>query len=191
MATLNTPRTRNSYKNKDTQRPSVSNTRSSPTPVSTKRSTSRTDIIDENYESIVFIWFDPQGQSNINLTGQLRAINDNVQMFTDSSACLDAMRSSEQKVFFICLSSNNHLIATAHDFPAVEAIFVFDPNAENIKGDFPKLFGIFNQQEQLFRVLKEVLDLFEEIQLEDFAFEHDKIFLWSQLWKEDVSKKKN
>ena len=58
---------------------------------------------------------------------------------------------------------------------------------ESIKGDFPKLFGIFNQQEELFRILKEVFDTFEQIQLEEFAFEEDKIFLWSQLWKEEVS----
>jgi hypothetical protein len=48
------------------------------------------------------------------------------------------------------------------------------------------LFGVFNQQEELFRVLKEVLDTFEQIQFEEFVFEEEKVFLWSQLWKEGV-----
>ena len=98
------------------------------------------------------------------------------------------MRSSaKEKIFFITSSTNSELITTVHHFSAVEAIFILDPNVESIKGDFPKLFGIYSQQEELFRVLKEVLDTFEQIQLEEFAFEQDKVFLWSQLWKEEVS----
>ncbi|CAF4676523.1 unnamed protein product, partial [Rotaria magnacalcarata] len=68
----------------------------------------------------------------------------------------------------------------------VEAIFILNQNGDNIKGDFPKLFGIFTQQEELFRMLKEVYNTFEEVQLEEFTFEQDLVFLWSQLWKEDV-----
>jgi hypothetical protein len=145
-----------------------------------RRRTSRNNITDENHESVIFIWFDPREQSNINLVGPLRVINDSVQVFTDSSSCFDTIRSSKEKIFFICSISNNELITTVHDFPAVEAIFILDPNADSIKGDFPKLFGIFTQQEELFRTLKEVFDAFEQIQLEEFAFEQDKIFLWSQ-----------
>ena len=74
-----------------------------------------------------------------------------------------------------------------HNLAAVEAIFVLDPNIESIKGNFPKLHGIFTQQEELLRVVKETLDNFEQLQLESFAFEEDKIFLWSQLWRQEVS----
>jgi hypothetical protein len=147
-------------------------------------------ITQENHESIVFIWFDPQEQSTLNLVGQLRAVNDAVKPFTDSSSCFKAIKSSTDKIFFITSSSNSELIAKVHKFAAVEAIFILDPNIESIKGDFPKLCGIFNQQEELFRVLKEVIDVFEQIQLEVFAFEQDKVFLWSQIWKEKVSYKK-
>jgi hypothetical protein len=184
MATLNTPRTKDNYKNNDVRRSIVSFTTE---PI--KRRASRVNRTGENYESVIFIWFDPEEQSNINLIGPLRAINDSVQAFTDSSSCFDILRSCKEKIFFICSSSNNELISIVHDFPAVEAIFILDPNPENLKGDFPKLFGVFRQQEELFRILKEVLDAFEQIQLEEFTFEHDKIFLWSQLWKEEVSNK--
>lgn len=187
MATLNTPRSRLSYKSKVIQRSSVSEVSSVSTTVPVKSNTDRINIIDGNHESVVFIWFDPHEQSNMNLIGPLRAINDSVQAFNDSSSCLDNLRKSKEKIFFICSISNNELIATVHDIPAVEAIFILDPHANNIKDDFPKLFGIFTQQEELFRVLKEVFDAFEQIQLEEFAFEEDKIFLWSQLWREDVS----
>jgi hypothetical protein len=146
-------------------------------------------ITQENHESVVFIWFDPQDQSGLNLVGPFRAINDIVQAFNDSASCFDALKNLKEKIFFITSSSNSELIAAVHDLATVEAIFILDPSVESIKGDFPKLFGVFNQQEELFRVLKEVFDTFEQIQLETFAFEQDKVFLWSQLWKEEVSKR--
>jgi hypothetical protein len=146
-------------------------------------------ITQDNHESVVFIWFDPQEQPTLNLVGPLRAINDIVRTFNDATSCYNAIRSSKDKIFFITSSSNSDLIGTVDNFEAVEAIFVFDPNVENIKRDYPKVAGVFNQQEELFRVIKEVLDIFEQIQLEIFAFEEDKVFLWSQLWKEKVSKK--
>jgi hypothetical protein len=187
MATLNSSRLKDRHKNKVVGGSLTSETASSSTIEPVKRSRNRINITDENYESVIFIWFDPHEQSNMNLVGPLRAINGSVQAFTDSSSCFDTIRSSKEKIFFICSTSNNELIATVHDFTAVEAIFILDSNVDSIKGDFPKLFGIFAQQEELFRVLKQVFDAFEQIQLEEFAFEEDKVFLWSQLWKEEVS----
>ena len=140
----------------------------------------------ENHESIVFIWLDPQEQPSVNLVGPLRAINDSVHPFTHTAPCLKMIESSKEKIFFITTSSNSELINRVHSFDAVVAIFIFAPNIESIKGDFPKLTGIFNQQEELFRVLKEVSDAFEQLELELFEFEEDKGFLWSQLWKVDV-----
>jgi hypothetical protein len=140
-----------------------------------------------NHESIVFIWYDPNEQSGLNLIGPLRAINDNVQSFIDGVSCLNAIKSSLEKVFFISTSSHHVLITKVHNLPAVEAIFILDPNVDSIRGEFPKLFGIFEQQEELFRVLKETIDIFEQIQFEVFSFEQEKVFLWSQLYKEEVS----
>jgi hypothetical protein len=147
-------------------------------------------ITQENHESVVFIWFDPEEQSGLNLVGPLRVINDKVQAFNDSSSCFNAIQSSKDKIFFITSVNNSELITIVHNFAAVEAIFILDPNMESVKGDFPKITGIFEQQEELFRLLKEVLEIFEQIQLEVFVFEEEKIFLWSQLWKEEVSNKK-
>lgn len=145
----------------------------------------------ENHESIVFIWFNPVEQFATNFLGPLRAINDIVHAFDEQSACFKAIKSSREKIFFITSSTSSELINKVHNFPAVEAIFIIDPIIETIKGEFPKLAGFFNQQEELFRVLKEVLELFEQIQLEVFAFEQEEVFLWSQLYREEVSKKKN
>ena len=181
MATMNTPRMKDNNKNRSVPRSTASKTEP------TGRRTSSTVNYDENHESVIFIWFDPQEQMNMSFIAQLRSINDNVQSFTDAASCFDTIRSSKEKIFFISSSSNNELISTVHDFTGVEGIFILDSNMDRIKGDFPKLFGIFIQQEELFRVLREVFDAFEQIQLEDFAFEEEKIFLWSQLWKEDVS----
>lgn len=180
MATLNTPRSQSTLKMKKiVRRTSI--------PSKAESTSENTNIVDEKYECVTLVWFDPQGQSNINLIGSLRVINDSVQVFTDSSTCLDMIQSSMEKIFFISSSNNNELISMVHACGAVEAIFILTGNGENVKGDFPKLFGVFNQQEELLRVLKEIFDLFEQVQLEDFHFEAEKVFLWSQLWKEDVS----
>lgn len=144
----------------------------------------------ENVESVIFIWLDPQEKSGLNLVGLLRAINHHVQVFNDTSACINAIKFSQEKIFFITPSVDSSLIAMVHKLASVEAIFILAPDVESIKGDFPKIFGIFPQQEELLRTLKEIFDIFEQIQLESFVFEHDKLFLWSQLWKEEVSIKR-
>jgi hypothetical protein len=187
MASLNTPRTKLVQKKNGIRRSFVPDSAVLSTTESVVSNARRIDITDENHDSVVFVWFDSQEQSNINLVGPLRAINDSVQAFTDLSSCCEAIRSSKEQIFFISSSSNIELVTTVHDFAVVEAIFILNPNIENIRGFFPKLFGIFSQQEELFRVVKEIYDAFEQIQLEVFVFEEDKVFLWSQLWKEEVS----
>lgn len=187
MATSNNSRSKDNSKNRGVRRSLNANTLFSSTTESNVQNINRVNSSDDNYETVVFIWFDPQENSSTNLIGPLRMINDNVKTFSDSLTCFDSLKTSQQKIFFISTSTNNELIATVHSFIAVEAIFILNQNGDNIKGDFPKLFGIFNQQEELFRMLKEVYNVFGEVQLEEFSFEQDLVFLWSQLWKEDVS----
>ena len=178
MATLNTYRSQSSFKlKKPIRRTSIPSTIES----------NGENLPDEKYECVTLIWFDPQGQSNVNLTGALRTIHDSVQVFTEFSTCLDVIKTSEEKLFFISSSNNSELIGMVNGLSAVEAIFILATNAESVKGNFPKLFGIFNQQEELLRVLKEILDVFEQVQSEEFNFEEEKVFLWAQLWKEEVS----
>lgn len=173
MATLNTPRSQSSFKlKKPVRRTSIPST---------------IESTDEKHECVTLIWFDPQGQSNGNLTGAFRAIHDSVQVFTEFAACLDVIKGAEEKIFFISSSNNSELIGMVNALTAVEAIFILTNNAESVKGDLPKIFGVFNQQEELLRVLKEILDIFEQVQSEEFHFEEEKVFLWAQLWKEEVS----
>ena len=180
MINSRTVRTKGGSKGKDTQPVSEAD--------ESGLSARETGTLDASgtYESVIFIWFNPPERSNVNIVGPLRAINHNVQTFTESSACIQMIESSYEKIFFVSSVNSNDLIATIHDFPTVEAIFVLDPSASDVKGNFPKLFGIFTQHEELLRTVKEVFEAFEQVQLEEFSFEHDKVFLWSQLWKEEV-----
>jgi len=183
MSTINIPRS--SYKGKIVRRTRAFDK----SPVSTIVPDERPVFPDECHEDVLFIWFDPSEQSNVNLVGQLRAINDSVKSFADASTCLKIIESSKEKIFFICSVCNNELIAAVHGFAVVEAIFILNSTGETIRGDLPKLFGIFNQHEELVRVLKDVFETYEQVQLEEFAFENGKIFLWSQLWKEELNRK--
>ncbi|CAF0983561.1 unnamed protein product [Rotaria sordida] len=160
---------------------------------STAISACATQIIDRNInrECVTFVWLDLRRDSTGTFIGTLRAINDCVRTFTDISTCLDYIKSSHEKIFFISSSSNNELLATIHQCIAVEAIFVLDPDTNNVRGDFPKLIDIFIQQEELLRALKITLDTFEHIQLERFTFETDKLFIWWQLWKEVITSQKS
>src|SRR5690348_10283301 len=124
-----------------TQRKSVA-TSLVPSSNSKSRSNSirRSVITQENYESVVFVWLDFRQLATPNTISLLRLINDSVRVYTDPILCFQALRSSNEKIFFISSSGDNELIATVHVFPAVEAIFVLDPNAETIKNNFPKLY---------------------------------------------------
>ena len=143
--------------------------------------------INTSHECVALVWFDLRRDSGGSLLAALRAINDNVRICMDTSSCLDSLRSSDETIFFISSSSDERLIGTAHLCDAVRAIFVLDPDATAVQGDFPKLIGVFTQQEELIRALKTVSTTFEQIQLEVFAFASDKAFLWWQLWRTEVS----
>ena len=140
-----------------------------------------------NRECVTLVWLDLGRETTGTFIGALRSINDCVRTYTETSACLDSIKSAREKIFFISSSSSSELLAIVHQCVAVEAIFVLDPDANGVRGDFPKLIDIFTQQEELLRGLRTTLDTFEHIQLEAFVFETDKVFLWWQLWKEEVN----
>ncbi|CAF3517031.1 unnamed protein product [Rotaria socialis] len=143
-----------------------------------------------NRECVTFVWLDLRRDSIGNFIGTLRGINDCVRTFTDVSTCLDYIKTSQEKIFFVSSSSNVELLNTVNACIAVEAIFVLDPDTNSIRAEFSKLINIFTQQEELIRVLKTTLNTFEQIQLEKFSFETDKMFLWWHLWKEEITSKK-
>ncbi|CAF1277038.1 unnamed protein product [Rotaria magnacalcarata] len=142
-----------------------------------------------NRECVTFVWLDLRRDSIGNFLGTLRGINDCVRTFTDVSTCLDYIKTSQEKIFFVSSSSNVELLNTVNVCIAVEAIFVLDPDTNSIRAEFSKLTNIFTQQEELIRVLKATLNTFEQIQLEKFSFETDKMFLWWQLWREEIASK--
>lgn len=139
-----------------------------------------------NYESTAIIWLDPRKELTNAFIGSLRSINDSVQVFYDVQPTIDAIRSMNEKIFFISSLNEVDLISRIHSFQNVEGIFVFDPDKNSMR-EFPKLIGIFQQQEQLLRDLRMVIERFDLIQLESFVFQDEKLFLWWQLWKEEVN----
>ncbi|CAF4778953.1 unnamed protein product, partial [Rotaria magnacalcarata] len=140
-----------------------------------------------NRESILFIWLDLQSQSTPAFIHSLRAINDRVQVYSDESTCLDALKTSQDKIFLISTSSNQELIAKLNAIESIEAIFVPDSDVTFIKGEYTKLLGFFPDILGLLLILKEKLERFKKIMLETFLFEQDSLFQWLQSWKEELT----
>lgn len=138
-------------------------------------------------EHIIFVYFDLQSSSLYDFVGQLRAINDYVQIYTNSLACFDFLNNSKEKIFFISSTNDKKIIKDVHDLKCVEAMFILNSTLKIDKNRFPKLFGVYVHQEELFSALRNGYEWFEQTQMHFFSFEHEKVFLWSQLWKEAVS----
>ena len=143
--------------------------------------------IQVNRESIIFFWLDLQSQLTPGLIGSLRAVNDGIQTYADVSSCMNALQTTKEKVFFISSSGDEELISMLNAMENIEAIFVFEFEVNSIKGEYSKLIGVCNQHEELIQMLKQTLDIFQQIQLERFVFEEDNVFLWLQLWTEQVT----
>lgn len=138
-------------------------------------------------ETILLIWLDLLSQSTPAYIQSLRTINDRVQVYTDESTCLDELKTSQDKIFFISSSSNQELVAKLNSIRSIEGIFVPDSNVTFIKGEYTKILGYFPDLLGLLRILKEKLERFQNIALETFLFEQDSLFQWLQSWKEEVS----
>lgn len=141
----------------------------------------------ENHECIMFIWFEQQKLPSSTTINSLRSINDSLRLYAEWYPCLETMRTLNEKMFFISSSTDNELINMAHEIPNVEAIFLMDSKDENSGVNCPKICGRFSERAELFQELRETLDIFEQTQLEFFAFEDEPTFLWRQNWKRDVS----
>ncbi|CAF0924362.1 unnamed protein product [Rotaria sp. Silwood1] len=142
-------------------------------------------------EHILFIYFDHQSSSNHDFIGPLRAINDYIQIYIDSVACLNFLKYSSETIFFISSTNDKQLIKDVHDCDSVEAIFILNSNLKIDKNRFPKLFGVYVHPEELLKSIRFAHEWFEQTQMNFFSFEYEKIFLWSQLWKEEFIKSTN
>lgn len=142
-----------------------------------------------NLECITIALLDLRRELTGVFVGALRAINDYVRTFTETETFLNYIQSSREKIFVILTSSSDELLSATHACPAIEAIFILDSIGNSIlRGDLPKVINVCTQQEELVRIVRMTLETFEQVQLEIFSFETDKIFLWWQLWKEEVKK---
>jgi hypothetical protein len=139
-----------------------------------------------NHGNILFVYLDIHSQLTSNSIGALRVINNDLQIYTDLSSCLDFLRSSNNQIFFISSFIDKQLIEDFHNTKSVEAMFILNSDAQ-IDSRFPKLYGVYAHFEELLMALKFTLQWFEQTQMELFVFERERIFLWSQLWKEEVS----
>ncbi len=139
-----------------------------------------------NRENILFVYFDPQSKLKSDSIVALRAINNDLQTYTDASSCLEFLRSVHDRIFLISSSADKSLIEEFHDVKSVEAMFIFHSDGQ-IDSRYPKLHGVSAHFEELLVALRDTLHWFEQTQMELFVFGRDRIFLWSQLWKEEVS----
>ncbi|CAF3473434.1 unnamed protein product [Rotaria socialis] len=183
----------NADKTKEYPLPLVSASLSSPTIKNTVPQKCCIKYLDpqQNYESVTFIWLDPQSQSKDNIVTTLRMINNYVQSYTDSLSCFTSIESSKDKIFFICTSTNIDVISTANAMPNVEAIFILKLDGLAFKTDFVKVIGIYEEQEELVRALKQTLETCQQIRFEEFLFETENTFLWLQLWRDDIMTRKS
>ena len=139
-------------------------------------------------ESILLIYLNLQCEFTSDFPTSLRAINDEVQVYTNTSLCLDFIRTVHDRIFFITSSVDQQLIEEFHSLKSIEAMFILNTDI-NLSRRLPKLYGVYPHTEELLTALRNALEWFEYNQLEPFVFEENGLFLWSQLWKEEVSEK--
>ena len=139
-----------------------------------------------NRENILFIYLDLHSQLLPQMITSLRAINDHVRTFDNDALCFDFLQTSPDRVFFICPTTDRDLVKAVHELSAVEAIFILGSDAQLDQTRLPKIDGVYNNFEELLLGLRCTLEWFEQTQMEVFAVEKDRVFLWSQLWKEEV-----
>jgi hypothetical protein len=140
-----------------------------------------------NQDFLTFVCFDPRREASSSFISSLRNIHENLRFFADRAMCFDFIRSTDNKIFFLALSMTNEMLISAQQCMAIEAIFVLDAEGSNLRSDLPKVFGIFNQHEQMLFAIKENFDLFHSIHLEIFELQKEPNFFWWQIWKEKVN----
>ncbi|CAF3721502.1 unnamed protein product [Rotaria sordida] len=155
----------------------------------------------ENKESITLIWFDPNIGSNEDTekTKQtLRLINNYVIFFTDLEQCITFIESiNKEKIFLITSGSKaSEILSRISSLRQIDSIFIFcirKTRYEYLLNDFKKIIGIYINLNDLYKSIKEQIDLVDK-QIQTFSFfdQHQKStkdlskesaeFLWFQLF---------
>jgi len=136
-------------------------------------------------QTLLFVVFDLHSQMNLNFLTSLRAIHNDIQIFTDISTCFNFVQITEDKIFFISTTNDKQMLEEFHQMKSIEAIFLFNSEAQ-LDSRFPKLFNVYTHYEELLMGIKDTLEWYEQTQMEVFVFERDQSFLWLQLWKNEV-----
>ena len=152
--------------------------------------TEHSSAIPTNQENILFVYLDLRSQLLPQQINALRAINDNVHAYTDPAICWDFIQAVNDRIFFIGSTDDRDLIRAIHDLSGVEMIFLLSSNTEIDRSRLPKIDGMYSSFEELLKGLQNTFKWFEEAQMELFALERDQVFLWSQLWREEVEKER-
>jgi tetratricopeptide (TPR) repeat protein len=125
-----------------------------------------------NCEQITLIWLDSYVTDNgyfaddIRLTKEiLRELNDYVTLFDNESECLTYISSIKNEIVLLIVSglcATSNLLDTLHKLRHVDSIFIFCQNKNNyeqLKKDYHKIIGIFNEQMSLASSIKDAIEL--------------------------------
>ena len=138
-----------------------------------------------NQDNFVLVFLDLHSQLSTNPISSLRLIIHHVHTFVDAQKCLNFIRFSSDRIYFVSTSNDRQLLDEFHPLKSIEAIFLFDSDAK-LDNRFPKLYGVYSHYEQLFNAIKDTLDWYEQTQFETFVCENDRVFIWLQLWRDEV-----
>lgn len=137
-------------------------------------------------ENVLFVYLDPHSHLLPQMILSLRAINHRLHIFNDESICYDFLQTTIDRIVFMCPTNDKDLIKAIHDLNTVDMMIVLSSDQYLERSRSPKIDGIYANFEELLIGLKGSFEWFEQTQLDLFTFERDRIFLWSQLWREEV-----
>ncbi|CAF4261650.1 unnamed protein product, partial [Didymodactylos carnosus] len=157
---------------------------------------------DENKESVILIWLDPNIGSDDDTqrtVAMLREINDFVVSHTHLDSCIDHITNVQNERIFLVTSGKCAIDLLPHVEiqSQVDSIFIFclKPNKyKHLQNEYSKIIGIFNEREELVKSIKNNIDLVEK-QIQSFSFYNQQkstrdltsesaSFLWFQLFKD-------
>ncbi|CAF3551399.1 unnamed protein product [Rotaria sp. Silwood1] len=153
----------------------------------------------ENKEDVTLIWLD----KTIDTTQTtLREITNYVLLYTELEPCITYIRSISKERIFLIVSGDyaEQCLNEIHDLTQVDSIFIFCMNILKYKNkfidseNFSKIVGIFDNEDQLIKSIRNELDYLHK-QLSTFSlYEKQKTtrdlskesasFLWFQLFKD-------
>jgi tetratricopeptide (TPR) repeat protein len=153
----------------------------------------------ENKEDATLVWLD--GTIDTTRT-TLREITDYVLLYTEIEPCITNIRSISKERIFLIVSGGyaEECLHQIHDLPQIDTVFIFCMNLSKYENElinserYPKIIGIFDNEDQLIKSVREQLDDLQK-QISTFSlYEKQKTtrdlskesasFLWFQLFKD-------